>query len=78
MTIKSTTIVGDKTIDSKDFHKVDYLHNQQTQPVEQVVEDKLPPVSRPDGTGLGNPTNPRKERALKKAIKKDLQTRNLN
>ena len=77
MTIKSTTRVGNEVVDSKDLHHEHYSFNNQTQSVEPVVEDKLPPVSKPKGYGEGLPVNPRKERELKQAIKKDLQQRKL-
>ena len=76
--IKSKTFYGKDLIDSKDLSQADYSRNQQANSTDkQVDNDKLQPVSKPEGYGMGKPANPRKDKKLKEALQKDLTKRNL-
>lgn len=84
MSIRSTTNYGGQQLPSDVWIKIDYLEREPKGNHKQVAPV---PVSKPEGTDIGKPTNPRKSRSttktnknklLQNELKKDLQKRNLN
>lgn len=75
MSIRSTTNYGGNQLPSSVWTKMDYLERETKG---RPKKDEPSPVSKPEGTNLGKPSNPRKDKKLQDARLKDLKQRNLD